>query len=159
MEHQPNKVFQTANMPKIVPDILKDHILPFDWDVRKVWELKADVIEVPTSEFVYLLKLPLWSSAPQQGLLFDICPMDVIDDPHASIYQAQRLQKTELRYPIDVLTLQGKRWILDGVHRIAKNFTLNKSILAVRLHDESVIPTIRLANKPPHRTCAKAAAR
>ncbi|THF67415.1 hypothetical protein E6C76_03355 [Pseudothauera nasutitermitis] len=131
-------------MAKIIPDILKDHILPFDWDVRKVWELSADVIEVLTSEFVYLLKLPLWSSVSKQGLLFDICPMDVIHDPHASIYQAQRLQQTELRYPIEVLTVKGKRWVLDGVHRVAKSFTLNKSALFVRFHDESVIPSIKI---------------
>jgi hypothetical protein len=131
-------------MSKIVPDILKDHVLPFNWDVRKVWDLKADVIEVPTSEFVYLLKLPLWSSVPKQGLLFDICPMDVINDPQVSIYQAQRLQEAELRYPIDILASKGRRWILDGIHRIAKNISLNKSSLAIRIHDESVIPTIKI---------------
>lgn len=52
-------------MTKTIPDILEDEILPFDWDVRKVWELKADVVDVPTFEFVYLLKLPLWSSVPK----------------------------------------------------------------------------------------------
>lgn len=135
-------------MTKIIPDILKDHILPFDWDICKAWEPSADVIEVPTSEFVYLLKLSLWSSVPKQGLLFDSCPMDVIHDPHASLYQAQKLQQTERRYPIDVLTAQGRRWILDGVHKIAKSFTLNKSALVVWFHDESVISTIK---KPIHR--------
>ena len=131
-------------MPKIVPDILKDHILPFNWDVRKVWGLKADVIQVPTSEFAYLLELPLWSSVPKQGLLFDISPMDVIRDPHASIHQSQRLREAALRYPIDVLVAQEKWWILDGVHRIAKHFTLKKPTLTVRFHDESIIPAIRL---------------
>ncbi|HZX30079.1 MAG TPA: hypothetical protein VFF03_01885 [Rhodocyclaceae bacterium] len=131
-------------MPKIVPDILKDHILPFDWDVRKVWGLKADVVQVPTSEFAYLLELPLWSSVPKQGLLFDICPIDVIRAPGVSQYQAQRLQNVDLQHPIDVLVAQEKRWILDGVHRIAKHFILNTSTLAVRFHDESVIPAVML---------------
>lgn len=134
-------------MPKIVPAILKDHILPFDWDVRVVWGLEADVIQVPVSEFAYLLELPLWSSVPKQGLLFDICPMDVIRDPHASIYQTQRLHETELRYPIDVLVAQEKRWILDGVHRIAKHFIRNESSIAVRFHDESVIAAISLGEQ------------
>lgn len=131
-------------MPKIVPDILKDHVLPFNWDVRTVWELKADAIELPTSEFTYLLKLPLWSSVPKEGMLFDICPMDVIDDPQVSIYQTQRLRETELQYPIDILAAKGRRWILDGIHRIAKNFSLNNSIIAVRIHDKSVIPKIKI---------------
>lgn len=131
-------------MPKVVPEILQEHILPFDWDVRKVWELKADATEVPMSEFAYLLKLPLWSSVPKQGLLFDICPMDVIRNPNVSMYQAQRLQQTDILHPIDVLVARKKRWILDGVHRIAKQFTLNKEFLSVRFHDESVIPIIKL---------------
>ena len=96
------------------------------------------------SEFAYLLELPLWSSVPKQGLLFDICPMDVIRDPKVSSYQAQRLRETELRYPIDVLVANEKRWILDGVHRIARHFVLNSSVLAVRFHDESIIPAIKI---------------
>lgn len=131
-------------VPKIVPDFLKDHILTFNWDVRKVWVLEADVVYVPFSEFAYLLELPLWSSVPKQGLLFDTCPLDVIRDPKVSSYQAQRLRETELRYPIDVLVANEKRWILDGVHRIAKHFVLNSSVLAVRFHDKSIIPTIKI---------------
>lgn len=130
-------------MPKIVPEILKDHILPFNWDVRKVWALKADVVLLPFTEFAYLLELPLWSSVPKHGLLFDICPMDVIRDPSVSVYQHQRLQQVELQYPIDVLLAQDKRWILDGVHRITKHFILNSPTLAVRFHAESIIPTIK----------------
>ena len=130
-------------MPKIVPEILKDHILPFNWDVRKVWALEADVVLLPVSEFAYLLELPLWSSVAKNGLLFDICPLDVIRDPSVSVYQHQRLQRTELQHPIDVLLAQDQRWILDGVHRIAKHFILNSPTLAVRLHAESVIPIIK----------------
>jgi len=130
-------------MPKIVPEILKDHILPFNWDVRKVWAIKADVVQVPCSEFAYLLELPLWSSAPKQGLLFDTCPIDVIREPRVSIYQAQRLQQTKLQCPIDVLIAEEKRWILDGVHRIAKHFILNRSTLSVRFHNDDIIQAIK----------------
>lgn len=131
-------------VPKIVPAFLKDHILPFNWDVRKVWLLDADVAYVPISELAYLLELPLWSSVPKQGLLFDICPMDVIRDPKVCCYQAQRLREIELRYPIDVLVANEKRWILDGVHRIAKHFVLNSTVLASRFHDKSIIPAIKI---------------
>ena len=130
-------------MPKIVPEILKDHILPFNWDIRKVWAIKADVVQVPCSEFAYLLELPLWSSTPKQGLLFDTCPIDVIREPRVSIYQAQRLQQTELQHPIDVLIAEEKRWVLDGVHRIAKHFILNRSTLSVRFHNDYIIQAIK----------------
>ncbi len=128
---------------KVVPEILEDHILPFNWDVRKVWALEAKVTQIPYTEFAYLLELPLWSSVAKHGLLFDICPMDIIRDPNLSIYQTQRLQQIDLQYPIDVLIAQDKRWMLDGVHRIAKHFILNSAMLSVRFHDESVISAIK----------------
>lgn len=139
-----NQIVSPMHMPKQILTILHEHILPFNWDVRKVWELKADIVEVPVLEFTYLLKLPLWSSVPAQGLLFDTCPLDVIRDPNVSTYQAKRLQETDTQHPIDVLVAGNKRWILDGVHRIAKHFTQNRPSLYARFHHESVIPNISL---------------
>lgn len=130
-------------IPQAVPDILQDHILPFNWDTRKVWAIKADAVRVPVSEFAYLLELPLWSSVPRQGMLFDVRPIDVIRDPRVCRYQAQRLRRAELQYPIDVLVAREKRWILDGVHRIARHVMLNHPTLSVRFHDESIIPAIK----------------
>lgn len=131
-------------MPKLIPKILKVHVLPFNWDVNKVWALEAPVHHIPCSEFEYLLELPLWSSVPKHGLLFDISPMDVIRDPNLSIYQTERLNQTKLEYPVDILAIEGRRWILDGVHRIAKHFMSNSPTLPVRVHSEKVISTIRL---------------
>jgi len=131
-------------MQKIIPEILKGHILPFNGDVRKVWGLEGDATEVRCCEFSHLLELPLWSSVPNRGLLFDISPAEVIRDPSISVYQTQRLQQTELRFPIDVLIMQEKRWILDGVHRIAKHVMLGKPTLFARFHDESIIPEIKV---------------
>jgi hypothetical protein len=68
--------------------------------------------------------------------------MDVIRNPNISIHQAKRLQETQLRYPIDVLVMNERRWILDGVHRLAKHFVSNSSVLSVRFHDESIVPVI-----------------
>ena len=131
-------------MPKFIPDILKDYILPFNWDVRKVWALNADVVQVPCFKFAYLLELPVWSSVPGRGLLFDICPMDVIRNPNTSIYQTRRLREAKLRYPIDVLVVEEMLWILDGVHRITKHFALDNPTLAVRFHNENIIQDIKL---------------
>jgi hypothetical protein len=109
-------------MSKIVPKILQTHILPFNWDVCKVWALEASVERVLCTELSYLLDLPLWSSVPDRGLLFDIRPIDVIRDSRYCTYQTQRLKMVNLAYPIDILVIQKNRFILDGVHRIAKRF-------------------------------------
>lgn len=130
-------------MPKAIPEILKNHILPFNWDVRKVWAIEAEVVQVPCSEFTYLLELPLWSSVPKRGLLFNVRPIEVIRDPSVSTYQARRLDQTELEYPIDILLMQDRRWVLDGVHRIAKHFILKHSTIPIRYHNENFISEIK----------------
>lgn len=131
-----------ARMAKHIPLALKEHVLPFDWDVRKVWALAAPITKVASTEFTYLLELPLWSSVPNKGLLFDISPFAVINDPDASPYQARRLAEADLRFAIDILLLNDRRWVLDGAHRIAKHFMLNRPDLPVRLHDASIIAKI-----------------
>ena len=66
-------------------------------------------------------------------------------------------------YPIDVLETQGRYWILDGVHRIARQYLDAVATIQLRVHPESVIPVIsceknvterfptaiRDANRPP----------
>lgn len=126
-----------------MPALLKAHILPFGWDVRRVWRLEANTVTIKTSELAYLLELPLWSSAPGHGMLFDTRPIDVLRDPALSPYQTQRLTDADLKYPIDVLLLDQRLWILDGVHRIARHFQLKHQELPARIHDKRVIPAIR----------------
>lgn len=129
-------------MAKNIPDALKDHILPFNWDVRKVWALAAATTQIPCGEFLHWLELPLWSSVPGRGMLFDIRPIDVIRDESLSPFQARRLNEANLGFPVDLLIIEEKRWILDGVHRIAKHFVLGSRTIPARFHDESVIPQI-----------------
>ena len=134
-----------ALMSKHISLALKDHVLPFDWDVRKVWRLASPVTKVASTEFAYLLELPLWSSVPNKGLLFDISPLEVIRNPDASPYQTRRLVEADLRFAIDILWLNNRRWVLDGVHRIAKHFTLNTPELQVRFHDASIIADLSVS--------------
>ena len=129
---------------KALPEVLKPHILPFDWDVSRVWTLEAEAVPIKSGEFAYLLELPLWSSIPGRGMLFDTRPIDVMRNPALSPYQARRLANVDLDYPIDVLLLDNRQWILDGVHRIARHFQLGHREFPVRFHDSRVVPDIRV---------------
>ena len=40
---------------KYVQEILKNHILPFNWNGKTVWALDSPVIRVPRGEYDYLL--------------------------------------------------------------------------------------------------------
>ncbi len=129
-------------MEKHVPAELTEHILPFNWDVRRLWELEAAVTQRPLVNFEYLLNLPLWSSRPNQGMLFDISPRVVMDFPEKSPHQTQRIHSARIDFPIDLLQYQGREWVLDGVHRIAKLSMIGEVVVNIRIHDETVIPKI-----------------
>jgi len=127
---------------KSLSNILTDYILPFDWDVRRVWELEREVTVRLVSDFARLLDLPLWSSVPDQGMLFDISPREVIDHPQRSPHQHERILKADTDFPIDLLFYQKREWILDGVHRLAKLHMMGVDSVRTRLHPEEIIPRI-----------------
>ncbi len=131
-------------MSKHIPEILKDHILPFDWDVTKVWNLQGTVEMFSRARFDYLLDLPLWSSVPGKGMLFDISPSTVIQNPAASPHQAKRLAAADTSYPLDFLLHHDRPWILDGVHRLAKLYIEQAEIIQVRFHSSESIATIAI---------------
>jgi hypothetical protein len=131
-------------MTKIIPPNLKNYILPFDWDVRKVWALPTQVTSQKTLDFEYLLDLPLWSSIKGCGMLFDLSPNEVIQNPLISPYQAERLSAADISFPLDFLLHQGRTWVLDGVHRLAKHKLIGNLVVEVRFHDESSISEIKI---------------
>jgi hypothetical protein len=130
-------------MVKRVPSEIEEHILPFNWDVRRVWELDAAIVLRTLESFDYLLDLPLWSSRPKCGMLFDIAPREVLASPGISPHQTQRIHDSRIEFPIDLLRYQGRDWVLDGVHRLAKLIAIGEKTVRVRVHDETVIPRIK----------------
>jgi hypothetical protein len=128
---------------KVLPDILADHILPFDWDVRRVWtQEEAEVSRWPIADLAYLLDLPLWSSVPGRGMLFDISPREVLASPDRSPHQLLRVLQADVAFPIDLLRYQERHRILDGVHRLAKLALGGEHFVNVRVHSEAIIPRI-----------------
>ena len=126
-------------MIKKVPTHLKSYILPFNWNVQLVWKLSANTETMLVKEFDYLLYVPLWSSMGGKGMLFDTKPIDVIRDENCCPYQASRIKRADLDYPIDIIKFQSRLWILDGIHRLAKLYLLQKEKVLIRCHDESVM--------------------
>lgn len=132
-------------MNKQVPLELAKFVLPFNWDVKSLWALKCVVQERRREEFDYLLELPLWSSQPNAGMRFDVSPITVIHEPTLAPHQMERITNTDVSYPLEFLDYRNRCWILDGVHRLAKLYISGSSKVNVRIHDESVIPHIRVA--------------
>ena len=129
-------------MTKRIPPELADHILPFNWDVRLVWRQEAEVTLRLLAEFEYLLDLPLWSSRPNMGMLFDIAPRTVMTFPERVPHQTQRIHEARIEFPIDLIRYQGREWVLDGVHRIARLSLMGVDTMKVRVHEETALPRI-----------------
>lgn len=130
-------------MRKIIPEKLKEHVLPFDWDVAAVWSLPALAVDEPIERYTYLLHLPLWSSVSGKGMLFDVSPMEVLNSPERYPHQARRTSEANEAFPIDTVIYGDRKWILDGMHRLAKAYLQGAKKIAVRTHPEEAIAYIR----------------
>lgn len=131
-------------MVKSIPAELEHHVLPFNWDVGRLWTLPCAVRDEHRARFDYLLDLPFWSSVPDAGMLFDLVPMTVIQDPASAPHHAERILSTDTSYPLEFLEYRDKCWILDGVHRLSRLYMSGVARVRIRIHDTSIIPGIRV---------------
>lgn len=125
-------------MSKVIPNELRNHVLPFNWDVQRVWKLPATVEIVSMQELDNLFDLPFWSSVPHSGMLFDITPNQVLACPEQYPHQLERIEKADIQFPIDFIYDNNTYFILDGLHRLAKLRQLGVSQVKVRKHDPNV---------------------
>jgi hypothetical protein len=121
-------------MSKYIPSELKDFILPFNWDVKKVWELPAQIEEVELSTFEFMFDLPFWSSRPNAGMLFDVSPNEVLENFPAYPHQRERVENADIRYPIDFIFENDSYYILDGLHRLARYKLMGRKTIKIRKH-------------------------
>jgi hypothetical protein len=91
-------------------------VLDFLWDAERLRRLDLPETEVLVADLAWHLKLPFWSDG---GLPFRVTPMQVAAAPNRYPQQYARTISSDLAYPLDMLEhLDGKRTILDGVHRL-----------------------------------------
>ncbi|MEE9339762.1 MAG: hypothetical protein V3U87_16950, partial [Methylococcaceae bacterium] len=89
------------------------------------------------------LALPLWSSASNSGILFDVSPIEVIKRPNRFPHQYKRILQADTRFPIELIEYKNKNWVLDGVHRLVKMYLKDNKNINVRIHPSDVIPIIK----------------
>lgn len=115
------------------PEHMKDFILPFLWDVRKVWVIPSEIELVPVDELDFLLQNPFWSRTPYR-LDFDLLPHEVLTGAFHSEYHKKRLQKADISWPLDFIWSESRLWILDGIHRFVKIKSLGFNVVKIRRH-------------------------
>jgi hypothetical protein len=127
---------------KYLPPELSDWYFPFNWDVKVLWGLSGDLQKRDITKFKWHLEKPFWSSVKGKGLLFDLKPLEVLEDPAKYPYHKNRIDRADTSFSICVTKFKGREIIIDGIHRLAKNAEQNIEVIEVRLVNESSIQGI-----------------
>ncbi len=112
--------------------------LPFWRDNEKLWKLEVPVEEMEVSELEWMLDLPFWEN--ENGDII-IKPRDVIDNPGKFLYHNERIIKSDIDFPIDIMfnKRNGRLQILDGLHRYVKLYLDKNTKIKVRKIPENII--------------------
>ena len=110
-----------------LPDILNTD---FKTDEPKLWAIDIPIEEIFISEIEYNLDIPYFEQEGTDD--WNLTPRMLIENFDKEFSHAKKVNKADLKYPIDIYFHQGKWIILDGVHRFAKAIRLGYKIIKVR---------------------------
>jgi hypothetical protein len=128
-------------MEEKIPKIIKENCLDFNWDNRKVWEVKAPVEKMKILELSWQFDYPFWHSSLER---YVITPNQVFKNPNRYKEQYERIMNSDLSHPIDIMRNKKGLWeILDGLHRLAKAYLLKYDTVNIRKIPESEIINIK----------------
>ncbi len=91
------------------------------WDVRKIWSLNLPVRRKPIEEFLWHLDLPIWPSSPPESI-FDLKPRYVLANLESFPDHKEKIDKADISYPIETMNFGKRLVILDGIHRLCKQY-------------------------------------
>ncbi len=112
----------------------------FDWDEKKVWALDLPVTEMDTKELLWHFEVPFWEKDDTDD--WNLSPRDVIDGSPGSKQHRQRVDESNLEFPIDIMENNGRWLILDGLHRLVRLYELGQEKIKIRIVPRSKIPEI-----------------
>lgn len=129
-------VVTMRQLPKEIAEVGFD----FDWDVEKVWalDLPTRLVDRQFLEWHLGVKF-LWT---QPDGYYDLTPREVLENPDAYPKEMKRVEKADLKYPIDYMQWNGRPLILDGLHRLMKCNLLEIDQISVREVPVEFVPQI-----------------
>lgn len=110
-----------------------------NWEEEKLWSLELPTTEMNINELLWLFDAPFWPNDSSER--WTITPWDVINGKEGTLAEQQRMNNSDLSYPIDILENHGKWLVLDGLHRLAKAFKAGQTKVSVR-----VVPREKLSD-------------
>ena len=123
---------------KNLPPEMRDWYFPFNWSLPRLWALDVPTETRPMSELRWHFDIPIWSTEP--GKRFNLCPSEVIQNPGRHPRHDERIEKTDISYPLDMMFTVDRCAIIDGVHRLAKYELHEREEVQVRIIPREMIP-------------------
>jgi hypothetical protein len=117
-------------------DLIERYLYSFDWDIEAIWKLPLAVEERSIDDLVWMLSLPVW---PGPRGPYSLSPLEVLAEPKVHAAEFVRMARVDLSHPIDI-TFHVDRWvILDGVHRLLKQYRDGVRTVRVRNVPEAML--------------------
>ncbi len=129
-------------MSRELPKVIRDVGFDFSWDEKKVWALPLPVDNIEIDDLTWHLLIPFIWSKPNG--YYDIKPIEVIEHPTEHPEEYERVKKADASYPIDIMFWKGRWVILDGLHRLMKQYMEGRKVVRVRKVPSSAISIIRI---------------
>lgn len=123
---------------KMLPPEMRGWYFPFDWDLDRLWALDVPVETCSLSELRWHFGVPIWASA--KGMHWDLCPAEVLRSPGRYPRHDDRIERSDISYPLDMMFTVDRFAIIDGIHRLAKCEKLGVTDVQVRVIPREMIP-------------------
>jgi len=89
-----------------------------NWEESKIWELNLPIEKMDVEELLWHLDIPYWEN--NDDVRWTITPRDVLNKEEGTSQEYERMLQADTSYAIDVFFANGKWYVLDGLHRLAK---------------------------------------
>jgi len=114
----------------------------FEFDYKKIWELKIPVEEMDIDELKWNLDVPYLDKIGTDD--WNLTPRELIANLERESLHFDALKKADLAYPIAIYYHAGKWKILDGIHRFCKAILNGAKTIKVKKVTEKMISYIKI---------------
>jgi len=104
----------------------------FCWDDNLLKNIDEPITELNMNELLWNLDLPFWEEEKIDD--WNLTLREVIQNPERYSNHHQRILKADLSYPVCITKSKNGKWfVLDGTHRLAKAYIDNLKTIKVKI--------------------------
>ena len=123
------------------PKIIERYWYAIDWDVESLWAMDLQTVSLPIGALLWHLDVPVWPN--EAGQTYCVTPREVIENVAKNKEEYRRIIEADLGYPIEVLALDRRLMILDGIHRLTKAHLEGRTEISARLVPHSAVQKLK----------------